>query len=751
MWFVVTITKVRRREGAKAVLGAVVMASLAAVLAARGPEPAAPSAVPAVSFRNHVLPVLTKVGCNSGACHGAAAGKNGFSLTLRGYDPAADYDAITRQAGGRRVNKLEPARSLLLLKPTEIVPHMGGRKFDAGSPAYAVLARWLASGMPGPSDSDARLVALDVTPGDSTLAPGIVTPLTVRARFSNGVSEDVTVWSRFASADETVAQVDDRGHVTVKGPGETAVSVSFLTGVAMTRVRSPFPMPVSEAMFANAARHNRIDDLVIDKLRQMQIPPSAVASDGVFIRRAYLDAAGILPTRKEVEAFVSDTSADKRARLVDALLKRPEFVDYWTYQWSDLLLVSSRSLSRNSVRAFYGWIRENVAANTPWNRFVYQLTTASGRTDENGAANYFLIHRNPIEIAENYTQAFLGLTITCARCHNHPMQKWTQTDYYGFANLFARVAMKEDGGASAKGDTATIFSTADGDILHPRLGVPMPPRPLDGVPMASHAREDRRAYVARWMTSPANTQFARTIVNRVWANYFGRGLVHPFDDLRYTNPASNEPLLEALAANFVAQGYDLRALMRTIMLSAAYQRSAEVTPGNEKDDRFHSRYLTRRLPAEVILDAFSQVTGVPEDFGGYARGTRAMQLRDTRVESYFLSVFGRPERVITSSAERMQDPTLPQALHTINGETLNNKLMAEEGLIARMVAAGRSSDDVLTELYWSALSRPPSSRERAAILARLGDERTADSATRRRSLEDVAWAVLTSTEFLFAH
>ena len=704
-----------------------------------------------VSFRNHVLPVLTKMGCNSGACHGAAAGKNGFSLTLRGYDPAADYDAITRQAGGRRINKLEPARSLLLLKPTEVVPHMGGKKFDPGSPAYAVLARWLASGMPAPSNTDPRIVGLDVTPRDSTRAPGSVTPLTVHARFSNGASEDVTVWSRFASADETVAQVDDRGQVTVKGPGETAVSVSFLTGVALTRVRSPFPTPVPEAVFANAARRNRIDDLVIDKLRQMQIPPSGLAGDAVFIRRAYLDAAGILPTRKEAEAFVQDTSPDKRARLVDALLQRPEFVDYWTYKWSDLLLVSSRSLSRNSVRAFYGWIRENVAANTPWNRFVYQLTTASGRTDENGAANYFLIHRNPIDIAENYTQAFLGLTLTCARCHNHPMEKWTQTDYYGFANLFARVTMKEDGGASAKGDTATIVSTADGDILHPRMGVAMPPRPLDGVPMASHAQEDRRAYVAKWLTAPANTQFARTIVNRVWANYFGRGLVHPFDDLRYTNPASNEPLLGALTSDFIAKGYDLRALMRTIMLSAAYQRSASTLPGNEKDERFHSRYLTRRLPAEVILDAFSQVTGVPEDFGGYPRGTRALQLRDPRVESYFLSVFGRPERVLTSSAERMQDPTLPQALHTINGETLNNKLMADEGFIARMVGDGRSNEDVLTELYWSALSRPPSAVERTAILARLGDERAKAPADRRRSLEDLGWAVLTSTEFLFAH
>jgi hypothetical protein len=746
-----TDPSIRRRIAASWLCGCVLLALAAGItLRASGPA-AAPTTTSTVSFRNHVVPVLTKMGCNSGACHGAAAGKNGFSLTLRGYDPAADYDAIARQAGGRRVNKLEPAKSLLLLKPTEVVPHMGGKKFEAGSPAYDVLSRWVASGMPAPAATDARLVALDVTPGDSTLTPGAVAALQVKAKFSDGAIEDVTAWTRFASADETVAQVDDKGRVTVKGPGETAISVNFLTGVAMTRVRSPFPNAVNAAVFDTAVRNNRIDDLVLAKLRQMQIPPSGIAGDAVFIRRAFLDAAGILPTRDEVQAFVADSSPDKRARLVDQLLKRPEFVDYWSYKWSDLLLVSSRSLGRNNVRAFYGWIRENVAANTPWDRFVYDLTTATGRTDENGAANYFLIHRSPIDLAENYTQAFLGLTLTCARCHNHPMEKWTQTDYYGFANLFARVAMKEDGNFSAKGDTATIVSTTEGDILHPRLGVPMPPRPLDGVPMASHSTEDRRVYVARWLTSPKNTQFARTIVNRVWANYLGRGLVHPFDDLRYTNPSSNEPLLDAITADFIAGGYDLRALMRSVMLSAAYQRSAESTPGNEKDDRFYSRYLSRRLPAEVILDAFSQVTGVPEDFGGYPRGTRALQLRDTRVNSYFLDVFGRPERVLTSSAERMQDPTLPQALHTINGDTLNTKLRADDGRLAAMVAEGKSNSEVLDELYWSALSRAPTERERAAIMAAVGREPSADPDARRRALEDLAWAILTSTEFLFTH
>jgi hypothetical protein len=729
---------------------ALALAACVVALRAAGPPPATAVAPGPVSFRNHVIPVLTKAGCNSGACHGAAAGKNGFSLTLRGYDPAADYDAITRQAGGRRVNKLEPARSLLLLKPTEVVPHVGGRRFEPDSPEYDVLSRWITSGMPAPRDTDARLLGIDVTPADQTLTPGATTTLHVNARYSSGIVEDVTRWSRFGSADETVAHVDAQGLVTVKGPGETAVSVNFLTGVALTRVRSPFPAEVPRQAYARSAHMGRLDDLVLAKLEQLHIAPAPRAGDSVFIRRAYLDAAGILPTRAETEAFLGDARPDKRARLVDALLERPEFVDYWTYKWSDLLLVSSRTLGRNNVRAFYGWIRAAVAANTPWNRFVYDLTTASGRTDENGAANYFAIHRSPIDIAENYTQAFLGLTLTCARCHNHPMEKWTQTNYYEFANLFARVSIKDDGNFAGKSDTATVFSTDDGEILHPRLGVAMPPRPLDGVPMPSHSTMDRRAYAARWLTSPQNKQFARTIVNRVWANFFGRGLVHPVDDLRFSNPASNEPLLEAMSAEFVREGFDVKTLIRTIMASEAYQRTSETSADNARDDRFYSHYLSRRLPAEVILDAFSQVTGVPESFKGYPPGTRSLQLPDTKVDSFFLSVFGRPERITSSAAERMQDPTLTQALHAINGDTLNRKLMAETGLIGQLVAGGRSNAEVLDELYLSALSRRPSSAEAHAILASLGEPAT-DPQARRRQVEDLAWAVLTSTEFLFNH
>jgi hypothetical protein len=700
-----------------------------------------------VSFRRHVIPVLTRMGCNSGACHGAAAGKNGFALTLRGYDPEADYETITRAAAGRRVNKLEPAKSLILLKPTETLPHMGGKRFEVGSPEYTVLASWIASGMPAPRDTDASLVGVTVSPGSETLALGGTRQLRVEARYSDGTVEDVTRWARFASADQGVAQVDDQGLLTMRGPGETAVSVGFMTAVALARVRSPFPNDIAPAVFDQAAQYNSIDRLVLARLRELRIRPAGVCTDSEFIRRAFLAAAGVLPTRAEAERFAADMAPDKRTRLVDALLERPEFVDYWTYKWSDLLLVSSRSLGRSNVRSFYNWIRASVAANTPWDRFVRELTTASGRTDRVGAANYFLIHRNPIDIAENYTQAFLGLTLTCARCHNHPMEKWTQRDYYQFANLFARITVKDDDRASAtKGDTALVYSAAEGDILHPRLGVALPPRPLDGVPMAAGSHEDRRAYAAAWLTSPDNTQFARTIVNRVWGSLLGRGLVHPVDDLRATNPASNEELLAAVTAEFVDHGFDVRRLIRTIMTSATYQRSADTDETNVKDDRYYSHYLTRRLPAEVILDAFSQVTGVATRFEGYPVGTRALQLPDTRVESYFLTVFGRPERILTSAAERQMDPTLPQALHAINGDTLNKKLMDQTGRVAALVRDGAASGEIVDELYLSALSRRPTDDERRALVERLDA-----GSDRQRIVEDLAWAVLTSREFLFNH
>jgi hypothetical protein len=701
-------------------------------------EAPAPALVlpPNVSFRNHVIPILTKAGCNSGACHGAAAGKNGFKLTLRGYDPETDYLNLTRQAAGRRTNLLEPARSLVLLKPTRAVPHMGGKRFAVGSPEYNVIASWIAAGAPAPRDSDARIQRLEVTPGKRTLGEGQEVQLAVRARFSDGTVEDVTRWARFTSGDETVAGVDDTGLV------------------GHTRVAIPFPQEVDVAAFRSAPRHNFIDDLVLAKLQQLHIAPSGPCTDAEFIRRAYLDAAGILPTPEERERFLADTTPDKRARLVEALLERPEFVDYWAYKWSDVFLVSTRKLNRKNAQAFYGWIRAAVAANKPWDAFARELTTASGRSNEQGAVNYFLIHRNPIDLAENYTQAFLGVTITCARCHNHPLEKWTQKDYYGYANLFARVANKVDGGA------VTVYTVPAGDLnlgqgsSSPRVGKPLPPRPLDGKPLPLDSAIDRREYLARWLTSPANPLFARTVVNRVWGNFFGRGLVHPVDDLRSTNPASNEELFAAVTQDFVAHGFDVKHLIRTVMGSATYQRSSVANALNLDDDKYGSHYLARRLPAEVILDALSQVTGVPETFAGYPPGTRALQLPDTRVKSYFLTAFGRPERLVTSSGERQADPSLAQALHAINGETLNKKLMSPEGAIGRLLSQGATDEAVVRSLYLSALSREPTAEEDKALaeaMAREAGTPGASPENRRVVLEDIAWALLTSKEFLFNH
>jgi hypothetical protein len=760
----------------------------------------APAATPVVtdatqghSFRNHVIPVLTKAGCNSGACHGAAAGKNGFSLTLRGYDPEADYDALTREAAGRRVNKLEPAKSLVLLKPTETVPHMGGKRFEPESPEYRVIARWIAAGMPAPDTSDPKLLGLEVSPGRQTLAVGAQTKLKVIARYSNGAAEDVSRWARYATADENVAQVDQFGAVTIKGHGETAVNVGYLTGVSSVRIASPFPHEIPAEVYARAERFNFIDDHVLAKLRDLHVAPSGLASDSAFIRRAWLDAAGVLPPAEEVARFLADTSpsSEKRAALVDRILASEAWVDYWSYKWSDLLLVSSGKLARANVRSFYRWIRASVAENKPWDRFAYEITTATGRSTEEGAVNFFVIHRNQIDLTENFTQAFLGLSLTCARCHNHPLEKWTQRDYYAFSNLFSRVQVKTDPDSS-KGDASLlVVNSVIGEIRHPRTGEVLTPKPLDGKPMASHVQagraiasadvsrrgeaarlsgrrpvsEDRREYLGKWLTAPENPLFARTVVNRVWANFFGRGLVTPVDDLRATNPASNDELFAAVTKDFVAQGYDVKRLMRTIMLSAAYQRSSEPNETNAGDDRFYSRFIVRRLPAEVILDAISQVTGVPEKFAGYPAGTRALQLPDTRVPSYFLDIFGRPERKATSAAERMQDPTLTQALHVINGDTIQTKLTDAEGTIARYARENVPDEQAVERLYLAALSRKPSAEEVSKIAAVLKSSRAdaaasaqanakegaGEAAARQAALEDLAWALFTSKEFLFNH
>lgn len=699
------------------------------------------------NFRNHILPVLTKASCNSGACHGAAAGKGGLKLTLRGYDPDADYTVLTRQALGRRLVPGVPDQSLLLLKPTMKIGHGGGKRIDPRSRDYTVLASWVRSGVPRPRPDDPRLDRLEVFPALASLHPGDTQQILVRALYSDGRSEDVTNWVKFGTSDNSVATVDDFGKVTMNGYGEAAITVWFSSRVTFARVVAPYPNAPAPETFARAERVNLVDDLVLKKLQSLGIPPSSPCTDGEFLRRAMLDAAGVLPTPQETRAFLQDTAPDKRAKLIDRLLERPEFVDYWTYKWSDLLLVSSRRLNSTAVNAFSGYIRQSVAENKPWNTFARDILTAQGSNFENGAVNYFVLHKEPIDLTETTTQAFLGMSLTCARCHNHPLEKWTLQDYYQMANLFARVRLKN----GEQGGEVLVLASDKGDIAHPRLGVPLPPRPLDGKEIPLTDSRDRRALLAEWLTAPENPYFSKSLVNRVWRNFMGRGLVEAEDDLRLTNPPSNQELLDALAADFARKGYDVKRLIRLIMNSAAYQRSAAAVGVNAKDDRYYSRYLVRRLPAEVLLDAVAQVTAVPTEFPGYAKGTRALQLRDSQVASPFLATFGRPEREKTCACERTQDTNVAQALHLANGDTLNTKLRAGGGLIDRLLAENADDARVLNELYLTALCREPTEKERATALPILAETTPYLKEPRRAVLEDLFWAVLTDKEFLFNH
>jgi hypothetical protein len=695
------------------------------------------------SFRNHVESVLAKAGCSSGACHGAQAGKNGFKLSLRGYDPDGDFNTITRQARGRRIVPSDPGRSLLLTKPTGAVPHKGGLRFRVNSLEYRVLADWIAAGTPPPLANDPRLERLEILPAASVLKPEAKQQLIVLAHFDDGHTEDVTRWAKFTSTNESVAQVGELGQVEVMGYGEGAITAWYLSRVVTATITAPYPTPVPPEVFAKAERRNFIDELVLAKLASLSIPPSPSAGDGEFLRRAYVDTIGLLPTADESRAFLSDTSADKRDKLIESLLQRPEFVDYWAYKWSDLLLVNSEKLRPPAMWAYYNWIRNQVEANTPWDEFARQVVTAKGSTLENGATNFFVLHLDASDVTETTTVAFLGMSVNCARCHNHPLEKWTNNQYYAMANLFARVKLK-----AAPGDGNTIvFASTEGDLIQPLTGKPQPPTPLDGEPIALDSPGDRRQHLARWLTSADNPYFSRAIVNRVWANFFGVGLVEMVDDMRLTNPASNEELLNAAAKFLVENHFDLKSLMRAILQSKTYQRSSQPSTENKGDTRFYSRYYPRRLMAEVLLDAMSQVTGSPTQFGDYPLGWRAIQLPDANVNSYFLKTFGRPERVITCECERTAEPTMVQVLHISNGNSLNDKLQAKGNHLERLLAASTPDDKLIDDLYLNALSRLPTEDEKSRLLAVLSEP----GQDKRQIVEDLYWSVLSSREFLFNH
>lgn len=707
---------------------------------------AAPRAPLPASFPTEVLPILTKAGCNAGACHGAATGQGGFKLSLLGYDPEADHESITRELGGRRINAASPVESLLLRKPTRAVAHKGGKRLVPGSPDHERLAQWIAAGAPF-GDRDLRVQSLAVLPaGPVMLAPGQSTTLRVEAKTQLG-SRNVTGHALFTVLDDSIAEVDAKGVATVRGRGMTAVMVRFGGQVAAVRVGSPFNHLAVKA--ADFPANNFIDEQVLVELQRLGLPPSPLCDDATFLRRVTLDVAGRLPTESEARA----PAAPDRAQVVSRLIASEDFTDYWTHKLADLLLINSRRLGDAPARAYHAWLRRQVAQNSPLDRLARELLTATGEASLVGPANFHRLTRDPRDMGEFVSRAFLGTQIACARCHAHPFAGWTQDDYHRFAAFFARTAW----------DGERILVASRGEVAHPKTGKDLAPRAL-GVPIARPARPDplderdtarsgdrrsgetadRRVMLAGWLASPDNALFARAFVNRVWKELMGRGLVEPVDDLRDSNPPTNPALLDALAADAAANGFDLRHLVRTIVNSRTYQLDSRATALNRADDRFGSHALVKPLPAAVLADAIAQATGAPQSFAGWPAGTRAVQLLDAQTASYTLDVFGRCTRETACEVPARTGGGLAQALHLINGSSLSEQLRA--GVATLLRQGPREADRFVEELWLRSLSRLPDARERA-----WGVQVLSKSSSKQTAIEDLLWALLNTREFAVNH
>lgn len=739
-------------------------------------------------FAAHVQSVFSRHGCNSGACHGALAGKGGFRLSLLGYDSIADHDAITSQDQGRRIEPSDPGSSLLLSKPSMHVPHKGGLRLDADGADFHLLGQWIASGSLGPQDDDAALRGIEVLPDQFQASVEASQSLRVRAFYEDGRVEDVTHWARFSSTNEAVATVDAEGHVRIVGNGRGAIVAWFSSRISLATVDVPFgslpssvlqetgmdsatPTSATVAFGSESDPHGRpvkpqhlIDEILAREWQLLELGPSPLCDDLTFLRRATLNATGALPDSQRVIELLSSGQPLDREKLIDDLLESPEYIDYWSYIWSDLLLVNGNLLRPKAVEAFYKWIRSQVEANVPWDEFARTIVLARGDSLSNGATNFYAIHQTPEAMTENVCLAFMGLSIECAKCHNHPLERWTNDQYYAMANLFSRVRAKGWGGDPRGGEgDRTLIVLERGELIQPSRGRPQLPAPLDQAPLRPEDTKDRRESLAKWLVSTENRYFSRAISNRVWANFMGVGLVESVDDLRMSNPASSELLLNSLAHFLIEHHYDLKALMRLIMSSRAYQLSSVATDQNQADQRFYCRYYPRRLSAEVLHDAMVKVTNVPTHFDQiefvgadkqptdfYPRGTKALGLFDSAVSNYFLQTFGRHQRRITCECERSNEPTVVQALHLNNGDTLNAKLSHQDCIISQWLVDSMTVDGMIEQSYARALTRWPTEQERQKI-QREFQVALENGVPVRELAEDLLWGLMSSPEFLFTH
>ena len=695
---------------------------------------------PPISFKLDVMPVFMKAGCNSGSCHGAARGKDSFRLSLFGFDPDGDYYRLTREQPKRRTDISIPTECLLIEKATGQVPHTGGSPVKPGDPYHAILLRWLESGTPADSGAVPTVTSLEVFPLNAVLdGPEETQQLTVRAKYSDGSDRDVTNLAVFLSSNDNSATVSKEGKVTAGSRGEAFIMARFETHT----VGVPFiVLPKGLAFeWQEVPAHNYIDELVYDKLRRLRIQPSEVCSDAEYIRRVSLDICGLLPTSQETESFVADADPSKRAKLVDELLARKEFVELWVMKWSELLQIrSTPTVSYKATLLYYNWLQEQIASNVPIDEMVKMLLSAEGGTFSNPATNYFQNEQDRLKTAENVAQVFMGMRIQCAQCHNHPFDRWTMDDYYSFAAFFAQIGRK----AGADPRETIVFNAGGGEVNHLVGGRVMPPKFLGGA-VPDVVGKDRREVLAEWLASAENPYFAKNLANIVWAHFLGRGIVHEVDDVRVSNPPVNAPLLEELAKRFTEYKYDFKQLVRDICTSRTYQLSTRTNETNELDDRNFSHAALRRIRAELLLDIISQVTETKDKFAGLPLGARAVQIADGNTGTYFLMTFGRATRETVCSCEVKMEPNLGQALHLINGESVHAKVL-QGGVVARLLEAGKTPPQVVSELYLRCLSRPPTADEAAAI-----DGQLAAAADPRAALEDVFWALLNSREFVFNH
>lgn len=695
------------------------------------------------AFTRDVLPMLTKAGCNSGACHGSLQGRGGLALSLLGYDSPADYEALFLAGRGRRVLKTSADSSLLLLKATGRVPHGGGARFTTESESARLLRDFIRRGMPTPNDDEARLVRLSVTPKQITLALGDSQSLQIFAEWHDGVRRDVTRWALFDSRDPDVAVVSPAGLIHAARSGKSPVTVRFSGHVASVDVTVPFEKTAPVTEFEPV---NFIDHLALAEWNRVSVNPAPLASDNEFVRRVYLDLIGTLPQPAEVREFVASSDPDKRVLLIDSLLERPEYVDYWSLKWSDLLRVHRRYVGDKGLETFRGWIRAAVRENRPLNDMVHELITAQGDLFSSGPVGFYFVDPKPEELAETTSQVFLGVRLQCARCHHHPLEVWSQDDYYGLAAFFTRMKFKDAGKIGVKfGGPKSLRATRIPDKDR-SLQVASLPRVLGGSIIQDDSLPDIRKPLADWIAAKDNPYFARNFVNRYWAWLTGRGIIEPVDDLRATNPPSNPALMEALEKDFIEHGFDARHLIRTICNSRVYQLASDLNPQRDRDGRLFTHRVPRRMQAEVLLDAISQLTGVQEKFNGQPKGTRAIALPDPSIGSQFLMTFGRPLRNNACECARSSKPDLAQALHLVNDYTLNAKIADKSGRLGQMLDQKKSDTEIMDELYLAAFARLPTSEERKTVT-----ELLAEIPKRDEGWQDVLWTLMNSSEFVFNH